>query len=148
MSYVKLLNHIIFSTKNREPLITVEIEDRLIHYIGGIIRNNKGKLLAANTVPDHIHLYVSMKSTPSVATMLRLIKTNSSGWIHDTFHDMKNFAWQKGYGAFSVSPSNEERVIRYIENQKEHHKKITFKQEFITFLKRYKIEYDERYIWN
>jgi REP element-mobilizing transposase RayT len=148
MPYVKLLYHIIWRPTTREPLITPELEQRLFPYIGGIIRQNKGKLLVANAVPDHLHLYVSMKSEPSIADMLRVVKTNSSKWIHETFPDLKNLNWQKGYGAFSVSYSHEEQVIRYINDQKTHHRKETFKQEFIRFLKQYNIEYDERYIWD
>ena len=147
-TYVKLLYHIIFSTKKGVDIIRPEIEERLIQYMGGILRANKGKLFAANTVPNHIHLYISMRSEPSIADMLRLIKTNSSKWIHETFHDMQDFAWQRGYGAFSVSPSNEDRVIGYIKNQKQHHTKVDFREEFLKFLHRYNIEYDERYIWD
>lgn len=146
-TYVQLLYHIVFSTKNHQPTIDPKIETRLIKYIGGIVRENRGKLLAANTVPDHIHLYLSMRTEPSIAAMLRLIKTNSSKWIHETFPNMKEFRWQRGYGAFSVSKSVEPRVIQYIKNQKEHHRKKTFQEEFIQFLEQYDIEYDERYIW-
>ncbi len=147
-TYTKILYHVIFSTKKRVNMINSEIEERLIEYIGGIIRDKNGKLLAANTTSDYIHLYISKRTEPSIATILRLAKTNSSKWIHTTFPNLSQFAWQRGYGAFAVSFSKEEQVISYIKNQKEHHKKISFKEEFLYFLHKYKIEYDERYIWD
>src|SRR5262245_44322871 len=106
--------------------------------MGGIARNEKCVLLAAGGVPDHVHLLVSLSKEIAVADVLRLIKTNSSKWIHETFPAMASFAWQAGYGAFSVSYSNTDAVKRYIANQAEHHRVKTFQEEFVMFLKRHR----------
>jgi REP element-mobilizing transposase RayT len=147
-SFASLHHHFVFSTKNREPFITEELQPRLYAYIGGIVRDTKSCLVAAGGMPDHIHLLVDLSRELAVAVALRLIKSNSSGWIHKTFPEQRAFAWQNGYGAFAVSYSNADSVEAYIASQAEHHRKQTFKQEFIAFLKRHKIEYDERYIWD
>ena len=140
--------HIIFSTKNRQPLILPDVADRLYSYMGGIIRPHRSVLLAAGGVADHVHLLVSLARDLSVSDLLRLIKTNSSVWIHDTFPALAHFGWQDGYGAFSVSHSQIELVRAYIAGQAEHHRTRTFQDEFREFLKRHGIEYDERYVWD
>lgn len=145
-SYVCLPIHVVFSTKNRAPLIQTEWEERLYSYIGGILREEKCVLLAAGGMPDHVHLLVSWSKECSVADVLRVIKTNSSKWIHETLH--ADFAWQSGYGAFAVSQSNLDSVKTYIANQKEHHRKMSFKEEFVALLKKHGIPYDERYVWD
>ena len=147
-TYIYSRAHIIFSTKNRHAMINNNIDERLLSYIGAIVKDQKGKLLAASTMPDHIHLFVSLRSEPSIATLLRLIKTNSSKWVKETFEHCQHFAWQLGYGYFSVSPSQKEATISYIHNQKKHHAKKSFKEEFIIFLKKHAIDYDERYLWD
>jgi len=147
-SFVCLNCHVVFSTKNRVPLIHPDLAPRLYSYIGGIVENAGGRLAAAGGMPDHVHLVVSLGKMMSAADTVRVIKSNSSGWIHDTFPEMRHFAWQTGYAAFAVSYSNLEQVRRYIANQQEHHRVRTFKEEFIALLKRHHIEYDERYIWN
>ena len=146
-TYSQLLLHVVFSTKRRTPWITTEVAERLYPYIGGILRADQGRLLAAGGMPDHIHLLVSLGRQMAIAEALRLIKANSSKWIHETFPDQRDFAWQTGYGAFSVSYSHLETVKRYIANQADHHRTNTFQEEFITFLERHGIEYDERYVW-
>ena len=146
-SYVSLPIHVIFSTKNRIAFIQPEWEDRLYQYLGGILREEKCVLLAASGMPDHVHLLISWSKERSVADVLRVIKTNSSRWIHQTFHDQADFAWQAGYAAFAVSQSNLDQVKRYLAKQKEHHHKMTFKDEFIALLKRHGIDYDERYVF-
>jgi REP element-mobilizing transposase RayT len=145
-SYVGLYYHLIFSTRNRLPQITEDIEQRLYDYIGGIIKDHDGHLLAAGGMPDHIHLLTTISKEQAISDALRVIKSNSSGWVHRTFRG-KEFAWQRGFGAFSVSASNLGRVKRYIANQKEHHRTMTFQEEFLKFLHEYKVPYDERYIW-
>jgi putative transposase len=105
-------------------------------------------LLAAGAVYDHIHLYTSLPSTISIADFVNAIKANSSKWIHDSFTRLRGFAWQEGYGAFSVSKSDEARVMRYVNEQERHHKKRTFKEEFVTLLTKHQIDYDPRYIWD
>lgn len=146
-SFAYLNCHIIFSTKNREPLLLPHFTTRLYEYIGGIIRAKGGTLVAAGGMPDHIHLSVSMGKQMSVADVVRDIKSNTSHWIHETIADLRGFAWQTGYGAFSVSRSGLDDVKRYIASQQEHHRVRSFQEEFLEFLKRHEIEYDERYIW-
>ena len=139
--------HLVFSTKNRVPLIDPDLTQRLYGYIGGIVDNAGGRLAAAGGMPDHVHLIVSLGKTMSMADTVRLIKSNSSGWVHDTFPEMRRFAWQTGYGGFAVSYSNLDQVKQYIDNQQEHHRKRSFKEEFVALLKRHNIEYDEEYLW-
>jgi REP element-mobilizing transposase RayT len=138
---------LIWSTKHRQSILSGDIRDRLFQYIGGIIRNDGGKLLAAGGMPDHVHLLADLGKQQSVSDAVRDIKSNSSGWIHQTFPELKLFAWQSGYGAFTVSYSNTETVKHYIANQAEHHRQRTFQEEFVEFLRRHGIEYDERYLW-
>jgi putative transposase len=140
--------HCVFSTKERRPLITPELQERLFQYIGGIARVNKIVLIAAGGVADHVHLLISLPKTISISKAMQLIKGGSSKWIHDTFPEHRLFEWQEGYGAFSVSLSNKEKVVSYINNQPEHHKKQDFQAELIAFLKAHEIEYDERYIFD
>lgn len=147
-TYTSLNYHIIFSTKERRPFITPEWQFRLYDYIGGIVRNEKGLLRCIGGVADHMHLLVTLPPTRAISDWMRVIKCNSSGWIHDTFADQRLFAWQDGYGAFSVSKSAMPEVERYIANQEEHHRRVTFKDEFVEFLRRNEIEYDDRYLWD
>jgi REP element-mobilizing transposase RayT len=140
--------HCVFSTKERRPIITPELQARLFQYIGGISRENGMKLIAAGGIADHVHLLISLSRTLSISKAMQLIKGGSSKWIHDTFPELRLFEWQEGYGAFSVSLSNREKVIAYINSQPEHHKKQDFKSEFITFLELHEIEYDERYVFD
>ena len=139
--------HYVFSTKRRIKIIVPELENRLFPYIGGIARENKMKALAIGGTEDHIHLLLSLPSTLSIAKAVQLIKGVSSKWIHETFTEYENFQWQEGYGAFSLGLSNVDNTIKYINNQKEHHRKHTFKEEYIAILKKHGIKYDERHIW-
>jgi putative transposase len=145
-SFGSLYFHLIFSTRNRIPLISDEMQPRLFEYLGGILRNQKGQLMAAGGIEDHIHLLVSLSRQASIADTLRDLKSNSSGWIHDAFADRRSFAWQTGYGAFSVSYSALDSVRFYLANQKAHHQKQTFQDEFRAILKLHALEYDERYV--
>ena len=146
-TFTNLLIHLIFSTKHREPMIVPENESELHRYLGGLTRDLKGKAYGINGTVDHVHMLVSLPPVVSISDALRYLKANSSGWVHDKWPE-KPFAWQLGYGAFSVSKSNVPEVLRYIARQKEHHRKVTFKEEFLEFLIKYGIEYDERYIWD
>jgi REP element-mobilizing transposase RayT len=112
------------------------------------MKNKNAKLIAAGGMFDHIHLYASMPSTISIADFGNVVKSNSSRWVHESSSRLRNFAWQEGYGAFSVSKSEEGKVVRYISNQEEHHRKRTFKEELVGLLEKHGIEYDKRYIWN
>ena len=140
--------HIVFSTKNREPMIDADLVERLFPYIGGVARGNKNVLLASGGMPDHVHLLISMGREQSIAAMVGSLKASSSRWVHDTFPERIGFAWQSGYGAFSVSPTHLQAVRKYVENQEQHHKVRTFQDEYREFLRRYEIEFDERYVWD
>ncbi len=146
-SFLFLNCHIIFSTKSREPLLMPEWAGRLYEYIGGTLRAKGGVLLAAGGICDHIHLLASLGKQMSVADAVRDIKSNSSHWIHETITGLRGFAWQNGYGAFSVSKSNVDGVKHYIASQEEHHRVRSFQEEFLDFLKRHEMEYDEKYLW-
>jgi REP element-mobilizing transposase RayT len=146
-SFASLHCHLIFSTKHRAPSISAELQPRLFAYCGGTLRDAGTALVAAGGMPDHVHLLVSLGREVSLAEALRLVKANSSRWVHETFPELSGFAWQNGYGAFAVSYSLVDRVRAYIANQAEHHRKLTFQEEFVAFLKRHGIAYDERYVW-
>ena len=146
-TYLSHMLHIIFSVKERRRLLTKETRERLFAYMIGIARKNDMKILAVGGVEDHVHLLVSMPSSISLAEAAQRIKGVSSRWIHETFPALQGFAWQEGYAAFSVSLSRMDRTVKYILGQEEHHKKVSFQEEFIAFLKAHKIEYDERYVW-
>jgi len=141
-SFVSCLLHVIFSTKERRPLITTDLEERLWPYPGGIARKNKMKALKVGGVADHLHILLSLPSTLAIAKAVQLIKGNSSKWIHETFPQHIGFEWQEGYGAFSIGVSGIDDTVAYIENQAEHHRKKTFKEEFETILKKHAIEYE------
>ncbi len=141
-----LLFHVVFSTKDRLPLIDAELKPDLLAYIGGIVRELGGKLLAANGTADHVHLLLRLPPRLALADAVRVVKTNSSRWVHQSRALRRRFQWQAGYGAFSVSQSNVPEVVRYIRNQEQHHRRVSFQEELLAFLKRHGIEYDEQYI--
>ena len=138
--------HLIFSTKLRQPLIAPDIRSELFAYLGGIVRELRGTALIVNGTCDHVHMLIRIRPAHSIAEIARIVKANSSGWIRKGGH--KEFGWQAGYGAFSVSESNVPAVTRYIATQEEHHKERSFQEEFVAFLKKNKVAYDERYIWD
>lgn len=144
-TYAKLLYHIVFSTKNREMWIDPAWRPELHAYIGGVIRNRKGELLAAGGIPDHIHLLVRFAADRSISDMLRDIKSNSSGWLHE--RGVMPFAWQNGYGAFTIHKDLIPVITEYIENQVRHHASASFQDEFRTLLHDNGVEYDEKYLW-
>ena len=146
-TFTNLLTHVIFSTKDRTPSINVELKPQLFAYMGGIVRECKGVALTVNGIADHVHLLLRLPPTISLAEIMRVLKTNSSRWVHEKWPLHSAFGWQAGYGAFSVSQSNVSAVLHYITNQEEHHRKVSFQEEFIAYLRRHGIEYDERYIW-
>lgn len=147
-SFTNLIYHLVFSTKNREPIITDKLKPRLYDYIGGTIRNKGGISLAIGGMNDHIHILTKLRPDKAVSDVLRDLKANATGWMHDVFPEAKDFSWQKGYGAFTVSASQIPKVKNYILNQEKHHKNIgTFRDEFIKLLKANEIEYDERYLF-
>ena len=140
--------HITFSTKYREPLIDEAIEEELFKYIGGICKNLECNPIKVGGYRDHIHILCVLSRKIALMKLLEEIKSHSSKWIKTKGDKYKNFYWQRGYGSFSVNPAEIDVVVRYIENQAEHHKKKTFQDEYIAFLKKYNAEYDERYLWD
>ena len=146
-SYTNLIYHIVFSTKDRRLLITPERSERLYEYIGGTVRGLGGITLAVNGMPDHVHLLAKLRPDRSVSDVLRDLKANYSGWMHDVFPDARDFSWQKGYGAFTVSSSQIEKVGDYIARQREHHSGRSFEDEFVGLLRRNGVEFDERFLW-
>ncbi|MBI5095027.1 MAG: IS200/IS605 family transposase [Candidatus Hydrogenedentes bacterium] len=128
-SFVNLLTHMIFGTKRRKPYIAEEIRSDLFAYMGGIIRELGGKPIIVNGMIDHVHLLVGMPATRTPADVLRVLKTNSSRWVHERWPHRTEFAWQSGYGLFSVSESNRQKLFQYIQTQEEHHKTVSFEEE-------------------
>jgi putative transposase len=146
--HLSLMMHFIWSTAGREPWIGSDWQDDLYGYIGGIMKNKNARLICAGGMHDHIHRYASLPSTITIADFVSAVKSNSSRWVHQSSLKRRAFAWQEGYGAFSVSKSEEPKVIRYIRNQQRHHTKHSFKDEFLEFLDKYEVEYDVRYLWD
>jgi len=144
-SFTNLHYHLVFSAQGFLPLINPEWEPRLHEYLGGAARGLKGTPIEINGMPDHVHLLIGLHQDMSVATFLEKLKSNSTGWVKRNFNS--KFGWQTGYGAFSVSESRIEYVRRYIRNQKKHHSKMTFKEEFIALLKAHKIDFDPKFLF-
>lgn len=147
-SLAQLYAHIVFSTKDHHPFIQPSVEKELFSYMGKVIKHMKGYPFLINGTSNHIHIFTNLPRTISLSKFLEEIKKTSSKWIKTKGSQYQKFAWQNGYAGFSVSSSNKDRVIKYIANQKEHHRKQSFKEELLAFLKEYGIEYDERYLWD
>jgi len=141
-----ILLHFIFSTAGRRPLILPEFRDDLFAYLGGIVREMNGTALTINGERDHVHMLIRARPVHSAAEIVRVVKANSSRWMREKYSP--RFGWQTGHGVFSVSESHVAAVTEYIAGQQEHHKKHSFQEEFVAFLKKNHIEYDERYIWD
>lgn len=146
-TYTALFYHIVFSTKNRASFIKPEIENRVWEYIGGIARHYKMTALQVGGIEDHLHVLVMAPATLSSSEMAKWLKSDSSKWIHEEFPNLQDFAWQDGYGAFTVSKASVPRVIGYIQNQRAHHQTKTFQEEYLDFLQKAGVDYDERYLW-
>lgn len=146
-TYTQIYIHLIFAVKGRACLIKNEWRNELYKYVTGITKNKGQKLIAINGVSDHIHLLVGMKPDIALSDLVRDIKANSSGFVNDKKWTKIKFNWQQGFGAFSCSHSQLDTVIKYIQNQEAHHKKKTFKEEYLQFLDKYSIKYDEKYIF-
>ena len=144
-SLVKILIHAVFSTKNRTDLIAPEIENGLFGYIHGIVENNKSKLILANGTTNHVHLLISLGKTIDISELIGDIKRDSSAWMKKY---ERSFYWQEGYGAFSIGQSQIDGVATYIRDQKQHHAKQDFKDEYRGLLRKYKVGYDERFVWD
>jgi putative transposase len=146
-THTHLLYHIVFSTKNREPCIEESMREELYAYFGGILNNLNAKALATGGWFDHVHILASLPADRALSDVVRDVKANSSAWLKKRFPALRNFAWQSGYGAFTVNESIREAVENYIRNQKEHHRVKSFQEEYLEFLKVNGVEYDERFIW-
>ena len=144
-TYVSGLVHCVFSTKMRRNLISPKIQSDLWSFLGGIARRNKFKALMIGGTENHVHLLLSLPADMPVAKAMQLIKGSSSRWMNETH--TKDFAWQEGYGAFTVGVSQKAHTMAYIQSQAEHHCKRSFEEEFIAFLKKHNVEYDLRYVW-
>ena len=140
--------HIVFSTKDRFPLIHGELEPRLYEYMGGIVRGQKAKLIEMNGTADHVHLLIRTSKSVADQDFMGQLKGDSSRWVNKNEFCQGKFAWQGGYGWFSVGPADVDAAAGYIRKQKEHHRTTTFEDEFRQFLKKYEIECDERYVWD
>jgi REP element-mobilizing transposase RayT len=147
-TYSNLLIHVIFSTKDRRPIIRADFSQRLHKYLGGLARQEFGKAIKVGGTEDHIHGLISTRTDVALAQAMSRWKSLSTGWIHKTIAGAADFAWQGGYGAFSVSQSNAVAVIAYIEKQAEHHARQTFAEEFIELLQRHQVEFDPNHVWD
>ena len=147
-SLVKNYLHIVFSTKYRQPLIKEFIEDELYSYLGGTCKALECQPIKIGGYYDHVHILCMLSKKITLMKLLEEVKSHSSKWIKTKDESLKNFYWQDGYGAFSVNPAEVDVVIKYIANQKQRHRKETFQNEYRKFLKKYQVEYDERYVWD
>lgn len=147
-TYSNTLIHFVFSTKHRMPLIVEPMRTRLYDYMGGIARQEVGQSLRIGGTDNHVHALLALRADVSQSEAMRKFKGLSSKWVHQVFPEHGDFAWQEGYGAFSVSSSKAGDVINYIVGQVEHHKTVSFEDEFVAFLRRHGIDYDPRYVFD
>ena len=147
-SLSRILIHLVFSTKNRERVLTRAIQTELHPYLAGTLDNIECPSLQAGGVEDHVHLFFGLSRTRTVADVVETVKTSSSKWIKSKGPEFPGFHWQSGYGAFSVSQSDADTVVNYVANQESHHRKMTFQDEYRKLLERYRINYDETYVWD
>jgi len=146
-TFSQIYIHVVFAVRGRENLINTKLKDELCKYICGIVNGNHEKVYAINGMPDHIHVLLSVQPNTLLSDLMRDIKASSSKWINSNKYVKGKFQWQEGFGAFSCSQSQLDKVIAYIDNQEIHHKKTSFKEEYLKLLKSYKIEYDEKYVF-
>ena len=143
-----LLTHIVFSTKDRTPVLDATVRTALHAYLATVARNVDSECFRVGGVADHVHLAVRLSRTLTMAKLIEELKTSSSKWLKTQSPALASFAWQRGYGAFSVGPSDLNALLHYIDTQEEHHRARTFQDEYRAFLTKYGIEYDERYVWD
>jgi putative transposase len=146
-TFTDLLVHAVFSTSGRAPLLSDAIRADVHAYMGGILRELRALPIVIGGTADHVHFLARLPAEFSVADCLRLVKTNSSRWIKEKWPERRRFAWQRGYGAFSVSESRRGVVVRYIQDQERHHRRISFQEEFLALLRNHGVEFDEKYLW-
>lgn len=147
-TYTQIHLQLIFAVQNRISLIDEKWETHLYKYLTGIIQNHDHKMLIVNGMPDHLHLVIGMRPVQSLSNLMQIVKKDSSKWINDNQFVKGKFSWQEGYGAFSYSKSQLPRLINYVQNQKLHHKKKTFQQEYVDFLDKFEVEYENRYLFH
>ncbi len=147
-TFSQIYIQVVFAVQNRNAMIDLSWEERLYQYITGIVQKKGQKMLAINGMPDHIHFFIEMKPNCCLSDLVREVKKASNDMINDNKLSKFKFNWQEGYGAFSYSHSQIDNVVKYVMNQKEHHRKISFKEEYIDFLKKFEIEYDEKYLFD
>lgn len=147
-TFSQIYIQLIFAVQNREALIENVWEEELHKYITGIVQNKDQKMIAINGMPDHIHIFIGLKPSCCLSDLIREIKKSSDTFINENKFSKKHFNWQEGFGAFSYSHSQIDAVYKYVMNQKEHHKKQTFKEEYVEFLKKFEVEYDEKYLFD
>lgn len=143
-----MLTHLIFSTKDRVAVLDNDIRSELHSYLAGVLENIDCPTLQVGGVSDHVHLFFGLSRNIKIADLVGTVKTSSSKWLKDNGRRFSQFHWQKGYGVFSISQSDSDDVITYIQNQDERHKRMAFQEEYRLFLKRYHVEYDESYVWD
>jgi putative transposase len=146
-TYTNILIHALFSTKDRQPWLNAEVKAEMLPYLGGVINELGGQSLLVNGTLDHAHMLFVQPATLSIANIMGKVKANSSGWVNKRWRNRNHFAWQTGYAAFSVSKSQVDSAKRYIENQEEHHRKVSFQEEVLAFLKKQGVKYDPRYVF-
>jgi REP element-mobilizing transposase RayT len=146
-TYTNILVHALFSTKQRQPWLKADIREEMFCYLGGAVNALGGQSLLVNGPGDHVHMLFVQPPVLSISTLMEKVKANSSGWVKERWPDRGYFGWQTGYAAFSVSRSHVEQVKRYIRNQEEHHRKVSFQEELLAFLNKQGIEYDPRYVF-
>lgn len=147
-TFSQIYIQIVFAVKNREALIDVSWEDKLYKYITGIVQTKGQKMIAINGMPDHIHIFIGMKPSCSLSDLVREVKKSSNEFINENNLSKAKFNWQEGFGAFSYSQSEMKRVANYVMNQKEHHQKRTFQEEYTAFLKEYTVDYEDQYLFD
>ena len=143
-----ILLHVIFSTKNREPVLNPSVRPDLYAYLATVVRNAGCECYRVGGVADHVHLAIRLSRTVTMSNLIEELKTSSSRWLKTQSPELAGFAWQRGYGTFSVGPSDLDALTQYIDSQEEHHRTRTFQEEYRAFLKKYGVEYDERYVWD
>ncbi len=146
-SFSSLLIHAIFSTKGRLRYMDTELRSNLFPYMGGILRELGATTRLINGTEDHVHLLLNLPAELSVSECMRVLKANSSRWVHQTVPRRRAFGWQTGYAAFTVSASNEDAVFEYIRNQEGHHRRISFEEEFVALLRKHRVPFDEKFLW-
>jgi len=146
-TFSQIYIQIVFAVEHRDSLISNEWEEELYKYITGIVQNKGQKMLAINGMPDHIHIFIGMKPSCCLSDLVREVKKSSNDFINEKKFSAHKFNWQEGYGAFSYSHSAIDNVVKYVINQKEHHKKQTFKEEYMDFLNKFQIEYKDEYLF-